>query len=255
MSRTSTKWVLSIILALACFCGWLGYIGYFGGPIFYYIPATAHDGHAASGRAHHDMVAVLFSGDMGFKIGMGPKIARRLSEDGVPVVGINSLSFFRTQKNPAQVEALVTMASRRALAWAHADHLLLIGQSFGADMLHVGVVNLPPDLKAKTRLVALFVPGETVIYRASPSEMFNWATPDATALPTARLLNWAPVLCVRGKREDNSLCPHLTMNNVRHVALPGGHALNRDVWALYATLRSAIAESAIAPHRRKEIAK
>jgi type IV secretory pathway VirJ component len=238
MRRQRTSLILAFA-ALAGFVGWLSHIGYFGGETFIEIPA-AH--RSSIGRPR--TVAVLFSGDMGFRVGMGPKIAERLSADGVPVLGVSSLVEFRHEHSQAEVRAFIANSIRRGLAFAHADQVILIGQSFGADMLQVGAAELPGDLKAKVQMVALVVPGDTVIFRASPAELFNWAKPDAAALPTARRLTWAPSICIYGREEDDSLCPKLTLPNFERVALPGGHPLRYDADALYAVLRRKIAATA-----------
>ena len=227
----------ALALILAGCTGFLAYIGYLGGPVYYGISPTRPAPPALKGLA-----VVLVSGDMGFKIGMGPDIAQRFAADGVPVVGVSSLAYFRHQRTPAEVRALITDAARRALAFGHADRLVMVGQSFGADMTHVGLTGLPQDLRAKVKLVALVVPTDTVFYHASPSEMFNWVKPDAMALPTGRQLTWVPTLCVQGVEEKNSLCPMLTQANVRRVALPGGHMLHHDPDTLYDTLHRAVTD-------------
>jgi len=234
---------LAIIAALSIgFAAWLGHVGFFGGRTYFELPAASpplHSRQAAPART----VAVLFSGDMGFRVGMGPKIAQRLVADGIPVLGVSSLVEFRHEHTPAQVQAFIAASARRALAFAGADRLILIGQSFGADMLQVGATGLPADLRSKVQMVALVVPGDTVIFRASPAELFNWAKPDAAALPTARRLTWASVICVRGAEETDSLCPRLDLPNVERVALPGGHPLHYDADALYAVLSRKIAQT------------
>jgi len=103
-------------------------------------------------------------------------------------------------------------------------------------MLHVGLIGLPADLRAKIARVALVVPETTVQFRASPSEVFDYWTPTTDAMPTARRLTWAPLLCVQGVDEVESLCPRLTQANARRIALPGGHPLHRDTDALYDVL-------------------
>ncbi|WP_216072565.1 virulence factor, partial [Acinetobacter nosocomialis] len=58
---------------------------------------------------------VLVSGDMGFKIGMGPDIAKRFAADGVPVVGVSSLAYFRQQRTPAEIQKLIADAAHIGL--------------------------------------------------------------------------------------------------------------------------------------------
>lgn len=212
---------------------WLGWLGYLGGNAYREVPAATTRAPA--------LAAVLFSGDMGTRVGMAPILARRLAADGIPVLEVNSLTLFARRRTPADAEAIVAAAARRALAASGAPQLLLIGQSFGADMLQVGAAALPVDLRRRVRLVALIVPGNTVQFRASPSEIFDLGEPTHAAVPTAAQLDWAPVVCIYGIRERNSLCPQLTRGNAQVVALPGGHLMDRDADRLYATLRAAIA--------------
>jgi type IV secretory pathway VirJ component len=216
--------------AIAFIAAFLAYIGYLGGPVFVVLPATSHSDPAMAGLS-----AVVLSGDMGFRIGMAPRIARKLADDGIPVVGVNSLTFFRHRRTPQEVTALIIDAARRAVALAPSNQLVLIGQSFGADMLHVGLAGAGPALRNRVRMVALVVPGETVSYRASPADLLGWSAP-APALKTARALSWAPLICIHGIEESTSLCPHLRQANMRSVALPGGHLLRHDADALEAVI-------------------
>ncbi len=234
--RTIGIVLAAVALIAVGITGFLGYIGYLGGPVFVYVAPTRPTPPAERGLA-----VVLVSGDMGFKIGMGPQIAARFAADGLPVVGVSSIAYFNKQRTPAEVQALIADAARRALVFGHADRLVLIGQSFGADMMHVGLTGLPADLRAKVKLVELVVPTDTIYYRTWPGEMFEWVKPDAMALPTGRQLTWVPTLCVQGAEEKNSLCPMLTQPNVKRVALPGGHMLHHDPDKLYPVLRKAIA--------------
>ncbi len=128
----------------------------------------------------------------------------------------------------------------RAMTLGKTDHVVLIGQSFGADMLHAGLARFPAGARRPIRAVVLVVPGEDIIFRASPIELAGFETPDQRAWPTASRLSWVPVTCIRGVKETNSLCPELEMQNVRRVTLPGGHKLNSDSRALEAAILPAI---------------
>lgn len=211
-------------------------IGWFGGPLYFDLPSQA------AGRPR--VVAILFSGDMGFHFGMGAQVADRLAARGIPVVGVNSLTFFRSPRSLAETARLIEGGMKRAAALAPGAKLVLIGQSFGADMLQVGLTALPAGPRRQIAMVALVVPSREARLQASPSDLFPMSSPLFDAVPTARRLDWAPALCVQGVEQDDSLCPLLGQPNAVRVALPGGHLLHRDPERLAATLLAAIRRSA-----------
>lgn len=223
----------AIILAILATFTWLGYLG--GDPFTTVRPPQYQPRANAA-------VVILLSGDMGFRVGMGPRVAQRLVNDGVPVVGVNSLTYFRTTRTPQQATALLIGAIHRAQAVNPRARLVMIGQSYGADMLHVGLAGLPAALRQRIALVTLVVPGATVENRASPSEILTFAMTEANAVPTARQLVWAPVLCIYGIKEASSLCPLLQQPNVHVVGLPGGHPLHGDIDAVYHAIHSAMVQ-------------
>lgn len=126
MKRT----LVLLCLALAAFGLWLGHLGYFGGPVFTTVAATAP---AAPDDAN--TAVILLSGDMGSRTGMSPKIAERLAARGIPVTLVNSLSYFRHKRTPAEASVLIAAAIRQTLAAGKVHRLVLMGQSYGADML------------------------------------------------------------------------------------------------------------------------
>lgn len=210
-----------------------GYLGYIGGSLYASTPVP----HSAPRTR---FAAIFLSGDMGFNVGMEPQIATMLAGDGIPVLSINSLTYFRVTRTPAVIERLLADGIRRALADGHADHVVLIGQSFGADMLHVGLASLPPDLRRKVALVALIVPEDTVQFRSSPGEVFSFFEKQHDALITARQLDWVPTVCIYGVDEDSSLCTKIALPRFQSIGLPGGHMLRLDSAAVHRELIAAI---------------
>jgi type IV secretory pathway VirJ component len=227
---------LLIALAIACTLA-LAWLGYFAASPFVDIPPH--------GRPRRDVAAVFLSGDMGLKVGIAPRIVQALADRGITVIGVNALAAFRSQTTPADALAVVEQAMARATRISGAGHVMLVGQSFGADMLHVALARLPRTMRPRVPLVALIVPGATVEYRASPAELFTFLIGEADALPTARTLDWAPVLCVFGQEEANSLCPLMWQQNVHAVALPGGHPLHNDANAVVRALDDAMARAGL----------
>jgi type IV secretory pathway VirJ component len=211
-----------VALLLVGAVGYLAHLGYYGSEIYRLEPARRAP---PAGRA--DVVAVFLSGDSGLNAGMASTVTGTLADRGITVLGVNSLSAFRNGKTPAETRALVADATRRALRLPGARRVVLIGQSFGADMLQYGVGGLPAELRPRVAQVMLTVPGDTLLFTASPGGLLD-GPPDGPALPSARRIDWVPVLCVYGREETTSLCPSLHAANVRVVALPGGHYLHHD---------------------------
>jgi type IV secretory pathway VirJ component len=153
----------------------------------------------------------------------------------LPVLGVSSSTAFATHRSRAQTDAIVANAIRETLRRTGASRVIVIGQSFGADAARVGLAHLPPDLRPKVAAAVLVVPGSTAYFRADPLGFAYRGKPDADA-SEAPLLGWLPVTCIRGRAETDSLCPALTMANVRRVTLPGGHFLHHDSSLLVGTL-------------------
>jgi type IV secretory pathway VirJ component len=181
------------------------------------------------------IAAVFFSGDMGLRFGMGPYVADGLTRAGVPVLGVASSTAFATHRTRAQSDAIVANAIAKTLKRTGADRVVVIGQSFGADIVRTALVHLPGALRPKVAAAVLVVPGATAYFRADPTNIAYHGTPDADAAE-AQALNWLPVTCIRGATERDSLCPSLALPNVRRITLPGGHFLRNDHALLVRTL-------------------
>jgi type IV secretory pathway VirJ component len=236
MARAVTRLIGAAAAIGAALIALLAAVGWFGGPLFTYVPARATPAPASRGVA-----AVLFSGDMGFHIGMAGAVAAKLAAAGIPVVGVNTLTFFRTQRSPAETARLVGTAMARALRITHRPRILLIGQSYGADMLPTGFAGVAAPLRARVALLALVVPGESVTLQATPAELLPVSAPSSDALPAAAHLGSTSTLCVFGAEQEDSLCARLRLPNLTRTALPGGHYLHRDAGAVAGALLAGLA--------------
>ncbi len=106
----------------------------------------------ASGTAQD--FALLLTGDGGWA-GLDQELAARLAANGVPTVGLNSLKYFWSERTPEATAGDVARVLRHYLAAWSKQRVLLIGYSFGADVLPFVVNRLPPELRARVASVSL----------------------------------------------------------------------------------------------------
>lgn len=186
------------------------------------------------------LAAVFLSGDMGFHFGMSSDVAQALAARGVPVVGVVSPVAFAHHRTPDEARAIVEQAMRTAMRSTGARQLLLVGQSYGADIVATVAPQLPPDLLAHVRAINLMVPGRYVYFRADPTTLAYFAKPDAQPARAFRAFHGPPVICIYGMQEDDSLCPELDRSAVKVIALPGDHHLDRKPERLVAAAMGAL---------------
>lgn len=173
------------------------------------------------------VVAVLMSGDIGFAGGMSAHVASALANRGVMVLGVSSPVVFAHQRTRDEAIAIVDEAMRTALKISGAQRVVLVGQSFGADIVATAAPHLSPDLLGRTDAIDLMVPGRNVYFRADPAGFAYLLKADAH--PAAALNAWRgpPLICIHGDAEADSLCPQLTRATTV-IALPGDHHLRHD---------------------------
>ncbi len=106
----------------------------------------------ASGQS--DEFALLLTGDGGWA-GLDQELAARLAAGGVPTVGLNSLKYFWTERTPEVTARDVARVLRHYFAAWSKQRVLLIGYSFGADVLPFVVNRLPPELRERVASVSL----------------------------------------------------------------------------------------------------
>ncbi|MBB3858798.1 type IV secretory pathway VirJ component [Novosphingobium hassiacum] len=194
---------------------------------------------ASAGK--RDIAAVFLSGDMGLRLGMSKDIARGLAARGYPVTGISSPVAFSKHLDRAQTDAVVTDAIEDALARG-ARKVVLIGQSFGADILATVVPGLPLRLRSQVAGVVLVVPSNNVHFRADPSGIAYLGTPDARPARALARMEWTRLTCVHGADEAASLCGMLGHGTARDVPLPGDHYLHHDAPRVVNAIVSAISD-------------
>ncbi len=142
------------------------------------------------------------------------------------MVALNSLRYYWTPRTPEGAAAdLARVMGHYLDAW-HKSRAVLVGYSFGADVLPFLVNRLPPELKSRVALVALLSPGRKADFAFHLADWLGESSPRARpVLPEVQAIRGAPVLCVYGEREGGSLCPLLAPSEARVLERKGGHRI------------------------------
>lgn len=168
-------------------------------------------------------LAVVLSGDGGWA-GMDKEIAGELARLGIPTVGWNSLQYYWHARTPEGAAADLTRVLAHYLPAWQRDRVLLVGYSFGADVLPFLVARLPESWRKRIDLVTLIAPSTTAQFEFHVAEWMG--STDASALPTApevARLAGLRVLCLQGEDDTESLCRKLPAGAAEVTVLGGGH--------------------------------
>jgi len=179
------------------------------------------------------IMAVIFSGDGGWR-DLDKEIGEHLAQRGVPVVGVDSLRYFWTEKKPEDIakdlaEIIDSYGDRFGT-----KHVMLIGYSFGAAILPFAVNRLPKAARDQIVLVSFLGLGPRADFQFHP-EGWLGGEPDESAplvLPELKKLDMARVQCFYGEDEDDSLCPDPALAGASVIQTKGGHHFDGDYGAI-----------------------
>ena len=190
---------------------------------------------AGTGTGNQDLLAIILSGDGGWA-GIDKGMAAAFAERGVPTVGWNSLDYFWTPRTPEGAARDLDAVVRHYVAAWGKQKVLLVGYSFGADVLPFLVSRLAPDLKPRIAAVGLVGLGTHAAFEFHVSSWLGGG--DDAAYPTSaevRRLTGVPVVCIQGTDEADSGCRGLA-GAATVETVPGGHHYGGDYAGLVARI-------------------
>lgn len=181
----------------------------------------------AASADHADQFAVIITGDGGWA-GLDREVAAGFSQAGIPVVGLSSLKYFWQLRTPEQTALdLQRIIDYYSTTW-HRERAILIGYSFGADVMPAVVNRLSADARSKIASINLLGLAEHASFEIHVTAWLGQYAQGPQIKPEVERIRTIPILCIRGDDEGDSLCPQLTQPNVRKLDLPGGHHFDGD---------------------------
>lgn len=187
----------------------------------------------------YDTMAVVYSGDGGWR-DIDKEVAGALQQRGIPVVGVDSLRYFWSERKPQETaDDLARIIDTFRKKW-NVSHVLLVGYSFGADIMPATYNLLSPEDRARVPQVTLMALSRQVDYEVSVTGWLGVAGAGAGGDPVDDIAKIDPgdVQCIYGSEEDDDPCPTLKASGVESIRIEGGHHFDGD----YDTLATRIIE-------------
>lgn len=181
--------------------------------------------HVIDGKATQDTLAILYSGDGGWQE-IDEEVGSYLRNAGIPTIGLDSLRYFwsgRTaRKTAGDLGRIIDYYTKRL----NVHHVLLVGYSFGADVMPASYNRLSPKQRAKVRAISLLSLSHEVDYVISLRGWLGLQTEGKGGNPVddVRAIRPGMVQCVYGRDDDHdNACPALRRTGVEVIGMPGGH--------------------------------
>ncbi len=172
------------------------------------------------------------SGDGGLN-GFSTDLCSAINKSGYTISALDVRSYFWKQKTPAESAAAVAGFLRAALQNRPQAKLILVGYSFGADVLPFIAMRLPDDLKARLLQMVLISPSATTDFEVHLADIFAAAKKKAMDVPAElNKIGFVKTALLFGTDEDDFPLKRLTGSNHTVAFLPGGHHFDGDVTAL-----------------------
>jgi type IV secretory pathway VirJ component len=166
------------------------------------------------------------------------------------VVGWNTARDFLRKRPPPEVAGDLSRVMRSYSRRWHRPRVLLLGYSFGADVLPLTFHQLPRRERERVQAMVLLGFWSEAEFRFTPG---SWAgRPGATrsypTLPAVSALGNLPVLCIGGERDTRSACAAISAPNLRVATVPAGHSLSAHAGEVFDIMRPLL-DSLAAPRR------
>ncbi|WP_281287469.1 AcvB/VirJ family lysyl-phosphatidylglycerol hydrolase [Aliirhizobium smilacinae] len=180
-----------------------------------------------------DTMAIVYSGDGGWR-DLDSELGGYLQSQGVPVIGIDSLRYFWAKRTPQETaDDLKRIIDTYTDQWG-VSNVVLIGYSFGADVIPASYNLLPKATKRRVKQLSLLALSKEVDFEISVTGWLGMAGAGegGTTVDDIAKIKSGLVQCIYGTEEDDDPCPSMKASGVETVAIDGGHHFDEDYEAL-----------------------
>ncbi len=187
--------------------------------------------------SHAQTPFVLYiSGDGGFnRFSLG--LSNSIHQAGYAVTAIDAKSYFWKKKTPEQTAQDITRYLNKIFDGRQNQNLILVGYSFGADVLPFIIQNFSPFLRSRIRSLILISPATTTDFEIHVSDIFGYAIKrKMNVVAEINKLSDQKIVTFFGGDENDFPVSSIRVKNYTNIVLPGGHHFNDDTETVVNTL-------------------
>lgn len=174
-----------------------------------------------------DTLAILLTGDGGWA-GLDKEVSATLAAHGIHVIGWDSLRYYWTPRTPDSAAKDLARIIAHYQTALKRNKVILVGYSFGAEVLPFLVRRLPSELKAHIEKIVLLGPGTRAHFEFKLTDWLGGRDEGLDIRSEVAQFTDMHLLCVHGNDERDSLCPKLNASMASIIILPGGHHFDGD---------------------------
>jgi type IV secretory pathway VirJ component len=153
------------------------------------------------------------------------KMFKEYHNHGFSYIGLNSLKYFGSKKTPDKVaKDMIPVIKSYSDLW-NKRTLILVGFSFGSEIIPFLSERLPDDLKKQLKLIVLMTPAKTSDFRIRVRDMIGLDKKNErySVVEETSKIKSPKVLVIFGSREKPGLIESKEHPNLKVTTIKGGH--------------------------------
>jgi len=173
-------------------------------------------------------LVLYITGDGGWNK-FSKSLSQALAGKGYPVVSLNAKEYFWKKKTAAQTASDISGLIRAYQRTWNRKKIILIGFSFGADVIPFVFNHLPADLSAQVVNISLLSPAPYTDFEIHISVMLGRGFYGGESVVSAiNKITTKPLTIILGKGENDFPLTQLKIKNYVSIVLDGGHHYDGD---------------------------
>ncbi|WP_205748902.1 AcvB/VirJ family lysyl-phosphatidylglycerol hydrolase [Emticicia sp. CRIBPO] len=181
----------------------------------------------------NNALVFMISGDGGWT-SFDQGLAETFAKKGYDVLGLDAQKYFWKAKTPEKAASEIEKAIGIYMDQLKKKSFLLVGYSFGADVVPFVASRISEPLKSSLSGVCMLSPEEYNDFEIHVADMLNFGSKEGkyNVLRETEALKSIKHLCMFGDKEDSATARQFKEKGLPVVILPGGHHYDNDYQAV-----------------------